>query len=203
MVSDPDFGGSSIDSFATWDHESCSWRTSKPSDPEDSETYSDRWPDSGSMRSGRACRRPTWAQPTVGVGSSFWPTATAASYGSSQNGSNASRPSGGTPSLHTLASMWPTPVTTDAKDAARGTTSTGVMHPGTTLTDAIRAWCSRHRQTMGEHGSSGSGPAVLHPEFVEALMGLPLGWTHVDDAGASDALAMGLCPGRQGQLFSI
>ena len=28
----------------------------------------------------------------------------------------------------------------DANSAARHTTETGIMHPGTTLTDAIRAW---------------------------------------------------------------
>lgn len=35
--------------------------------------------------------------------------------------------------------LWPTPQTTDANSAARHTTTTGVMHPGTTLTDAMRA----------------------------------------------------------------
>lgn len=103
--------------------------------------------------------------------------------------------------MATLASTWPTPVTTDAKDAARGTTSTGVMHSGTTLTDAIRAWCSRHRQTTGKVGSSGRSKAVLSPEFVETLMGLPLRWTLVGDADAFDALEMGLFPGKQQRLF--
>jgi len=37
------------------------------------------------------------------------------------------------------ATLLPTPVTTDARSAARHTTSTGVMHPGTTLTDAVRS----------------------------------------------------------------
>jgi len=34
--------------------------------------------------------------------------------------------------------LFPTPVTTDARSAARHSTSTGVMHSGTTLTDAVR-----------------------------------------------------------------
>jgi DNA (cytosine-5)-methyltransferase 1 len=37
------------------------------------------------------------------------------------------------------AGLLPTPVTTDARSAARHTTSTGVMHPGSTLTDAVRS----------------------------------------------------------------
>ena len=213
MERDRDCGGSTLDSFARLDRGSSSWKTSMPCGHRDetrkgkrssrhrSEPFLEKWPSSGSMRNGRAYRRPTLGQPNDGVGCSFWPTATAASYGSSQNGINSSRPSAGTASLPTLASNWPTPCTTDAKDTARSTTSTGVMHPGTTSTGAIRAWCTRHRQTMGKVGPDGSGPAVLHPEFVEALMGLPEGWTRVDDADASDALVGLLLPGRQQRLF--
>jgi len=36
--------------------------------------------------------------------------------------------------------VWPTAVVQDAKSAARHTTSTDVMHPGTMLLDAVRAW---------------------------------------------------------------
>lgn len=38
------------------------------------------------------------------------------------------------------SSSWPTANTRDSESTARHTTSTGVMHPGTTLTDAIRQW---------------------------------------------------------------
>lgn len=38
------------------------------------------------------------------------------------------------------SSLWPTANTRDASSAARHTTETGIMHPGTTLTDAIRMW---------------------------------------------------------------
>ena len=38
------------------------------------------------------------------------------------------------------SSLWPTANTKDAASAARHTTTTGIMHPGTTLTDAIRMW---------------------------------------------------------------
>lgn len=37
-------------------------------------------------------------------------------------------------------SCWPTAVTQDSESAARHTTETGVMHSGTTLTDAAREW---------------------------------------------------------------
>ena len=74
------------------------------------------------------------------------------------------------------------------------------MHTGTTLTDAMRVWCSRRRQTMGTDGLGGPTGAVLHPEFIEALMGLPRGWTRVDDGDAYDILVMGLSQGKQ-RLF--
>lgn len=35
---------------------------------------------------------------------------------------------------------WPTATVSDSRSAARGTTTTGVMHPGTMLTDAVRQW---------------------------------------------------------------
>jgi hypothetical protein len=42
--------------------------------------------------------------------------------------------------LDQQARLWPTANTRDSSDAARHTTTTGVMHPGTTLTDAVRNW---------------------------------------------------------------
>jgi len=153
------------------------------------------------MLSGRLLQRPPLGPRIDATGFSFWPTATAKPYGSSQNGANSSRPSAGTPGLDTLAGTWPTPCTTDEAAAARHTTTTGVMHTGTTLTDAMRAWCSHRAQQTEKDGSHGPTGAVLCPEFIEALMGLPEAWTHVGDADAYDILEMQLSPGRQQRLF--
>ena len=38
------------------------------------------------------------------------------------------------------SSLWPTAVSTDSESAARGTTTTGIAHPGVSLTDAISNW---------------------------------------------------------------
>lgn len=104
---------------------------------------------------------------------------------------------------------WPTPTATDAKasGAAAYLTASG-RHAGTTLTDAaVRLWptpCTSDskrtesgdpprtggpslvgainghpHETTAKDGASGW---VLNPEFVEALMGLPRGWT---DSGCS------------------
>jgi len=76
---------------------------------------------------------------------------------------------------------WPTPNTKDANSAARHTTTTGVMHPGTTLTDASRQFHSLPAPAIPDgQRSSGSGPISrrrLNPRFVEWLMGFPPGWS--------------------------
>jgi len=85
--------------------------------------------------------------------------------------------------LKEAIARWPTPCTTDAKAAGRHTTTTGVMNTGTSLTDAMRGHQPQETRPGGPNG------LVLCPEFVEALMGLPVGWTLVDDDDASNILA--------------
>ena len=175
----------------------------------------------GTMLRGRVTSLPPRQERhIVGPGSSWsrgmYPTPTASRYGSSQNGINGKggemeRPSAGTPSLATWARRWPTPAASDSRSSGRHTTQTGVMHAGTSLTDAMRQWptpCARDHKggnlkpysergggTKGEQlpnfvrhhfhpaqttptdGSDTSQKAVLHPAFLEALMGIPTGWT--------------------------
>jgi len=65
------------------------------------------------------------------------------------------------------SSSWPTPAVSDCRSSGRHTTTTGVMHPGTSLTDAMR---SHQDPTAPRAGDDGQGPMVLNPAFVEALM---------------------------------
>lgn len=51
---------------------------------------------------------------------------------------------------------WPTPVKQDGNSSARHSTSTGVMHPGTTLTDSIRNWPTPDANVMNDGESSES-----------------------------------------------
>jgi hypothetical protein len=62
------------------------------------------------------------------------------------------------------SSLLPTPTVGDCRSSGRHSTTTGVMHPGTTLTDAIKV--------------EASGP--LNPAWVELLMGFPPGYTELD-----------------------
>lgn len=77
--------------------------------------------------------------------------------------------------LTTVARLWLTPTTSDAASSRRhGYMQSG--HPGTTLSDAID---SHHHQTKREPGKPGAHQVELNPEFVEALMGFPPGWTEM------------------------
>lgn len=71
------------------------------------------------------------------------------------------------------AAMWPTPRAADFE-------ATG-PHRGTpdTLPSAVDSF-GRPDQETPKDGSDGSKRAVLNPQFVETLMGLPIGWTDCD-----------------------
>ncbi len=135
-------------------------------------------PGTGTMRRGRVTRAHlTREHRTGGRGSSSWPTPTASSYGTTNNGKRGdgtTYKTAGKPSLDTMARRWPTPAASDCRSSGRHTTTTGVMHPGTSPTDAVR---SRQDQTTTTGGDDTSLPVVLNPAFVEALQGLPIGWT--------------------------
>ena len=84
---------------------------------------------------------------------------------------------------------WPSPAVTDGDSAARQTTTTGVMHPGMSLTDAIREF-STSLPTAPETGPAGKTcwcglRGCVHPlhrrklniYFSEWLMGWPINWS--------------------------
>lgn len=60
--------------------------------------------------------------------------------GSMQNGVCSAQPRLVRRTSASASSAWPTAATTDATSSARHSTKTGVMHAGTSLTDAIRLW---------------------------------------------------------------
>jgi N6-adenosine-specific RNA methylase IME4 len=90
-----------------------------------------------------------------------------------------------------LNRRWPTPNTRDSVAAARHTTSTGVMHPGTTLTDAMRSWSlSKLYPTpkATQYGSSQNGINGKGGAFERPSAGTP----------SLDTMARhGLLPSRQ------
>lgn len=163
-------GGSSRESFATWDRESSSWRTSQLSLLEDLTRFSGAFARAGTMQSGRACALPMLVLHTAGTDSSSsrgaWPTATCGdAIGSGSRNTPTSRAHPGISLTDAVLGdggkgRWPTPAATDHK---------GSYAPGQRrgqLPDAVQC-----------HGR-------LNADWVEALMGFPPGWTRID--GPSD-----------------
>jgi len=86
--------------------------------------------------------------------------------------------SGGLMPVEGEMALLPTPVCTDAFGAARHTTTTGVMHAGTSLTDAIRllptpAAVDGHPSNPGRHNTKGHTtlPGVAKELGQEVLLG--------------------------------
>ena len=94
-------------------------------------------------------------------------------------------------------SSWPTPTASDAKDSGARPATTGKSHPGMPLPHMAKSWAtptardwkdganpSQNAPTNGLLGrqaprwvQSTGQPMRLNPQFVEMLMGLPIGWT--------------------------
>ena len=76
--------------------------------------FSGTWPRWGSLRNGVVSEPPTWARPTDGSGSSFWPSPDAGTTGEK----DAANRQGG-PSLGQLTTTWPSPNATDFKSSSQ------------------------------------------------------------------------------------
>lgn len=80
------------------------------------------------------------------------------------------------------ATTWPTANTKDANSAARHTTTTGVMHPGTTLTDAIRMWPTPVVPSGGRTTSTSNYDAQGNKRQIQLEAVAPL-WRTPDGPG--------------------
>ncbi|HEX8894444.1 MAG TPA: hypothetical protein VF783_14030 [Terriglobales bacterium] len=184
-------------SFARYDHDSSSWKTAQCSLLGDSDEFSETWPRWGSMRNGESYLRQIPALPICESGSGLWPTPQAhdaqkgyadrvGRFGTTHGGRN----------LNDEVKMWPTPNARDWK----GAPGKGCMERGgrqSSLPAAIKMW-----PTPCASASKGSSPAALtrkdgrdrsndridhavmasdggqlNPEWVEWLMGWPIGHT--------------------------
>jgi hypothetical protein len=204
-ASDLDYGASTPELLASYDHDSSSWRTSQLCLGGELSEFSETWPRSGLMRSGIAYRLPPLVRLTDGTESGLLPTPTDASKGggSSRSGSRINE----TPTLQGMArkgmlgAMWPTPTVGDSKSSGSRNTPTSKAHAGVSLTDAVRgdggmgrmvptptARDYRHpgRSRLERTGSKAGEclpqaiGGALNPTWVEWLMGFPLGWTALD-----------------------
>ena len=192
----PDSGSSTPASFARYDPASSSWRTSQTSLFGGLTEYSERLPNSGTMRSGRLYRLPKWEPRTFvadSLSSAGYPTPSASHCGTNQAGSAAHpRPhQEARLSLESMAArnMWPTVTASDAKSVkshgGRGNPSLTAKVKWSTPTtqdgENNGAPSQHERNSLPLNAQAGG---ALNPEWVELLMGFCPG--HTEEKTPSD-----------------
>lgn len=151
QASDRDSGTNSRASFANFDLDSSSWKTSQRCLLEGWTPYSEPWPRSGMTRNGRAYERPTWVrgidgngcsssrgEPKMGVDSWATPTASDGLAETLSPGMGA-RERGPQNLMECVAkAVWMTPTTRDWKDGACA--DSDVPTNGLLGRQAVRTW---------------------------------------------------------------
>ena len=202
----PVSGGRCIASFAKWDRDTSSWRTSQQSLLEGSTKFSDRWPISGSMRNGACFQQPMLELPTYASdGGALLPTPRSGKVSDEKEETWLQRQKDGRhggAALSLAVKMLPTPTVQDAhNNAAPSQTkrnamplNVAVLHiPTPTAGDAKSSGTRNNPNSKANLGTSltdfvredggvGRQPMTqdtpkLNPDWVELLMGWPRGWT--------------------------
>lgn len=163
-------------SFAKYDPASRSWKTRQFSLLGDCTEFSETWPRWGSMRNGECLERPMSERPTCESESGLWPTPTCG--GGGRTLPEGTTPTGKTPEgrkqtvcleryvQQVERKVWPTPTVAMAKGSSGGalTRKTGKSRENDRLDYAVEVDAKNGR---------------LNPQWVEWLMGWPLGWTEL------------------------
>jgi hypothetical protein len=140
--------------------ECSSWPTARTSDSQGHSESKIKRVIEGTMPAGKAQLR-EWVNPN-------WPTPRAGNPGSRKPGT------GGKILAEEAKKNWATPVVGDSVNAKQGDCTNRKRNPGQTLCDQISGPPAQEKSsTSGKnHGSP-----KLNPNWVEQLMGLPIGWT--------------------------
>ncbi len=182
--------------FATYDHDTSSWRTCQrsllPTADGHSEKFSGTWPRSGTMQNGQCTERETWGPRTDATGSGLLPTPTASEAKGPAGVFNKASASGRSLSTRAHLGMLPTPTANDHKLAGYQGDKHGNWWP--TLAGAVGA-ASMPTPTANDAKNGTFPPSQqerdslpgelirrgargrLSPQFVEWLMGVPIDWT--------------------------
>lgn len=183
------FGTTLNESFATVGPSRYSWRTCLALlAVEDWPPFCGRWPLSGSMRSGACSVAPNWEPRTTAGGYSYWPTPIAKDWcPPNPIGSRNS------PALRDAIEFWPTP-TCNLTRRQRKDFSPSLgdvvqkLWPTPTQQNQGRDWnrdeSKSLRQLVADFGrldpsETGAEKQSVqpNPEFLERLMGFPVGWS--------------------------
>lgn len=198
-------GRSTFASFASFDLDSSSWRTSQRCLVGGWVEFSETWPRAGMTRNGTAYRLPQLVPRTSATGCSLLPTPTAndaknSTLPPSQRGrdsipgyllrsqfptpkaSDGER--GGRGELLALVrgkktrQMWPTPQAADGSGGRRESVLGGTRPSGTKRSVSLATAVNFTAQNEAMEAIAGQ----LNPQWVEWLMGFPIGWTDLGDS---------------------
>lgn len=181
-------------SLAKYDPDTSSWRTAQYSLLGGLDEFSETWPKWGSMQSGECWERPTLVPLTSESASGLWQTPVADDAANRANGKWNSR---GGPKLSAQV-LYPTPCANSHTGAGHGPNKTGApnlqtvvaqrTYPTATAT-AFKGWSPNHNRANTDdrldytverdaftHGQQ-TPPMRLNPDWVEWLMGWPIGHT--------------------------
>lgn len=183
------FGTTLSESFAQVGPSKYAWRTCLALlAEEDLPPFSGRWPLSGIMQLGACSAAVNWEPPTTANGSSYWPTPLARDHAPpNRPGSRVSL------ALRDAVQMWPTP-TCNLTRRQRKDFSPSLgdvvqkLWPTPTMQnqgrDLNRDESKSLRQLVADFGHrdpseiGAEKPSVQpNPEFLERLMGFPIGWS--------------------------
>jgi hypothetical protein len=168
-VNEVGFGRKWLGLLARLDRDSLSWRTPQCSLLGDSDEFSETWPRWGSMRNGECWERQTLEHPTNEIGSGLWPTPNCIGYRSDGELLLLSRKLSDRSEYLAMSDracnskrerFWPTP---RATDGTKGGPNQRGSKGDLMLPSAV--------------AQSTSAAGRLNPEWVEWLMGWPIGLT--------------------------
>lgn len=191
-----DSGLKCTESFARFDHASHSWKTPQCSLLEGFDEFSETWPKQGMMRAGRAYPLPIVALPTAGKESGFsqWRTPNSRDYkGVIRDPQKVAErlAAGRQLNLNQQVAMFPTPQVADKQFAYKQTPESiakraerhqlNLAHvvqllPTPTCQDAKNNG-SQSQQKRNSKPLNAVAGGALNPDWVEWLMGWPIGWT--------------------------
>lgn len=173
-----------------YDRNTCSWKTHQCLFPEDLPESSVTLPKWGMTHNGHVFQHLTLERPISVTESGLLPTPKATDSRSRTSPSDFLRKS---PGLETVVNMWPTPKASDWNKRGKvsphprnGLAGAVMNFPTPTASDANK-WSNEsleERQTKGRQvrlntavAPEGGNGGRLNPDWVEWLMGWPIGWT--------------------------
>ena len=178
------------ESFAWWDRNTSSWKTSQRSLTEEWTTFSERWPRQGTTRNGRAYRQRLWVHAISGTGGGALPTPKASDGERGRDKARARPDLKGRELATVIRDSLPTPRANSAMtcevhgQAAKPNPNLETVM-GQLLIPTASDWKGRTNwQAAGRNGPQRLADSVptgggmyLNPSFVEEMMGFPVGWT--------------------------